>query len=91
MPCVKPNEQLSAVPCPMEKFWLEVQTTVLGSGTLMLSQAALSALQSLAAQINISRAAYEAGLTAWAFLYPMDSGLTGQQPGASLIEPPRLM
>lgn len=64
MPCVKPNEQLSAVPCPMEKstaFWLEMQGTVLGSGMLMLSQ---EALQSLAGQVNIRRAIYEAGLTA---------------------------
>lgn len=52
MPCVKPKEQLSAVLCPMEKsaaFWLEMQTTV-----LTLSPAALSALQSLPGQINIS-------------------------------------
>lgn len=67
MPCIKPIEKLSAVPCPMEKstnFWLEMQTTVLGGGTLMLSQAGLSALQRPAGQINISRAAYEVGLTA---------------------------
>lgn len=67
MPCIKPTEKLSAVPCPMEKstdFWLEMQTTVLGSGTMTLSQAGLSALQRPAGQINISRAAYEAGLTA---------------------------
>lgn len=66
MPCVKPNEQLSAVPCPMEKrtaFWLEMQTSSMGRGMLMLSRAALSALQSLTGQINISQAAYKVELT----------------------------